>query len=322
MVSTQGLSACAPRTAVLAGPTAAGKSALALEMARLSPGRSIEIINADSMLVYRGMDIGTAKPSRSELDEIPHHLIDIRNPDEPFTAGDFVRAVCHTLQDIEGRGKRALIVGGTGFYLRALFYGLWEGPPSNPEVRLMLERLTQAELYSRLLKVDPTAALRIGVADRYRLTRALEVFQLTEKTPTQLEAEISRTPDPRFELWVVDRPQEELQNRISLRCRQMLEDGLVQEVRRIRSAYPGARALGAVGYKEVCAHLDGIAPAGRKIPSGELGLRQEIELSTRQLVKRQRTWFRSLQSRLGNAAHWFVLPTNAWQSDFRRIYPL
>jgi tRNA dimethylallyltransferase len=253
-------------TAVLTGPTAAGKTALALEIARSLPGR-LEIVNADSMLVYQGMDIGTAKPSRAELEEIPHHLIDIRRPDQPFTAGEFVRETHAAIQDIEA----------------------------------------------------PSAS-RIGRTDRYRLIRALELIELSGKTPTQLQSELPVTADPRLELWVLDRAPSELEARIQLRCVQMLRDGLIGETQRVAAAYPGARSLGAVGYKEVCAYLEGVLPEGRKIPTGEAGLKQEIELATRQLVKRQRTWFRGLQAKLGPACHWFDLPTETWRKELLRAY--
>ncbi|MGK5083369.1 tRNA (adenosine(37)-N6)-dimethylallyltransferase MiaA [Bdellovibrionota bacterium FG-1] len=300
-----------PKITVLTGPTAAGKTALALEAARAQPG-VFEIINADSLIVYRGLDIGTAKPSRAELAQIPHHLIDIREPHEPFTAGDFVRAVNATLADIQARGKRALIVGGTGFYLKALFYGLWEGAGTDLNLRGKLEVLSNSELFSKVAQVDPLSAQRIGLADRYRLVRALEVIELSGKTPSALEKERPIEPDPRFELWIVDRPLAQLEARIRLRADQMIKQGLIEEVTRLRTHYeslglPLPRALSAVGYKEVCAYLDGITPAGRKIEHGIPGLVSEISLATRQLVKRQRTWFKNLHARLEKVSHWVDL---------------
>ncbi len=306
------------RTAVLTGPTAAGKTALAFELAHRIPG--LEIVNADSLLVYRGMNIGTAKPSPQELAQLPHHLIDIRNPDEPFTAGDFVRETRTAIDAIHARGGRALIVGGTGFYLKALFFGLWSGSPADPEVRARLEALPQAELYSRLERVDQESALRITISDRYRLVRALELLELTGKTPTQLQEELGRHPDPALELWVVDRSPDDLEKRISARCEAMLQAGMIDEVRDIRMRFPGARALGAVGYKEVCAYLDGISPPGRKLAPGIEGLRSEIELSTRQLVKRQRTWFKSLKTQLGDACQWIHLPQGELGPHVLRLY--
>jgi tRNA dimethylallyltransferase len=290
-------------TVILTGPTASGKTAIALELARRHPGR-IELVNADSMVVYRGMDIGTAKPTRAELAEIPHHLVDVRDPDQPFTAGEFVREAHAAIQDVHSRGKLALIVGGTGFYLKALLYGLWEGPAADLALRARLEAIEPARLHERLMTVDPVSALRIGAADRYRLVRAIELLELTGRTPTELQAAQPERPDPRFELLIIDRASDELESRIAQRTSQMIQEGLVEETRALRERYPGARALSAVGYRETCAFLDGITPTGRKISPGTAGLEDEIRLATRQLVKRQRTWFRSLHSRLGGDSSW------------------
>lgn len=312
------------KTVVLAGPTAAGKTALALELVRMArqQGIEIEIVNSDSMQVYRGMDIGTAKPTCEELAQVPHHLIDIRDPSEPYTAGEFVREVKEAIAEIESRGRRALLVGGTGFYLRALFWGIWDGPPADAQIRARLDTMPPDALHSTLMSRDPKSAIRIGPADRYRLTRALELIELQGKSPTELEAEMNGTPDPRFELWVVDREANELEARMKVRSRQMLDEGLIEEVHRIRLAHPSARALGAVGYKEVCAYLDGLLPEGRKIAPGLQGLQSEIELATRQLIKKQRTWFKSLSARLGpKAARRFVLPGDeGWRAEFARVY--
>jgi tRNA dimethylallyltransferase len=311
MVPAEGLK----QTAILTGPTAVGKTALALEAAQ---ARGLEIVNADSLLFYRGMDIGTAKPTASERARVPHHLIDIRDPDEAFTAGDFYRLVETTLADIHARGQRALIVGGTGFYLKALLFGLWEGPGTDPDLREELEGRPLGELYGELQARDPESALRIGPNDRYRLVRAIEILRLSGKSPTELQAEVPATPDPRFALWICERDPAELHDRIARRARQMVEEGLVEEVRKLRAKYPGARPLGAVGYKEVMRHLEGGAPEGRRIREGEEGLRDEIELATRQLVKKQRTWFKNLAARVPGART-FTLPDEA--PDFAEIYP-
>lgn len=292
MVSAQGLSptaSAAARTVILTGPTASGKSGWALALAQRH--RDVEIINADSLLVYRGLDIGTAKPTAEELAAVPHHLIDIRDPDQPYTAGDFVREVETALSLIHQRGRRALIVGGTAFYLRALLFGLWDSPPSDPTVRTALEALTNPELYARLESQDAAAARRIGINDRYRMLRFLEIIQLTGNLPSDLRAAETREADPRFELVVIDRQDEALSARIAQRTAQMLAAGLLNEAQSLRSRWPRARALQSVGYKQSVDYLDGIKPAGRKIPEGLAGLAQEITLATRQLVKRQRTFF-------------------------------
>lgn len=288
------------RTGILTGPTATGKTAIALELARRDP--RIELINADSMLVYRGMDIGTAKPTSAERAEIPHQLIDVRDPDQPFTAGDFRRAVLTAIDTLEARGKRALIVGGTGFYLKALLYGLWDAPKSEPRLRAEIEGRSTEELLRELAERDPVSASRIGPSDRYRLVRAVEILRLSGKTPTELEAAAAPAPDPRFVLWIIDRDSAELADRIAIRTRAMLAAGLIDEVRGLHERYPGCRALDAVGYSETVAHLEGRTPAGRKIAPGLPGLVSEIELGTRQLIKRQRTWFRGQTE-----GEWFTL---------------
>ncbi len=287
---------------LLTGPTATGKSGLAIEFALNQGG--IEIINADSMLVYRGMDIGTAKPSLHERKQIPHHLIDVKNPNETFTAGEFKRAVLSTIDEIHSRGNRALIVGGTGFYLKSLLFGLWKAPPSHPEIRKKLEEHSNDELYKKLLEVDPISAQRIGHSDRYRLIRGLEIIELSGKSLEQLQSELPPEPDPRFHLWILDRSNPDLQTRIHLRTSQMIQEGLIEEYQKIHSLYPESRSLMAIGYAQVKDFLEGKPPAGRKIKPGIEGLQEEIELATRQLVKRQRTWFRN-QSQKTPQSEWF-----------------
>ena len=285
---------------ILTGPTASGKTALGISLALERGG--YEIINADSMLVYRKMDVGTAKPTPSELAEIPHHLINIREPNEAFTAGDFVRETRRAIDEITQRGKRPIIVGGTGFYLKALLYGLWDAPKADPSIRKRLDQLTSPDLYDQLTQRDSVSALRIGINDRYRLVRALELIEASGKSPTELQAAQSTEPDPLFDLWVLDRPNAELHERIERRTRQMLDSGLIEEVQKIRTEYPGARALASVGYRQVCDQLDGVKPAGRIVKPGLPGLEEEISLATRQLVKSQRTWFRANKN-----ARWFML---------------
>jgi tRNA dimethylallyltransferase len=290
MVSASRLSPPAKRVAILTGTTASGKTSAALEFAR-AHGR-LEIVNADSLLVFRGFDIGTAKPTKAELAEIPHHLVDIREPSETYTAGDFVRDCETILSDIHARGKRALIVGGTGFYLKAMLYGLWDAPKATPELRRTFEARSNQELYDDLFKLDEEAALRITRNDRYRLIRAAETVATTGKTPTQLEAEsAARTAVEGLSLFITDREADELKARIALRTDAMLRDGFVDEVRELLTKFPGVRPFESVGYAEAVAFLEGRPPEGRKIPPGIEGLRSEIRLGTHQLAKRQRTWF-------------------------------
>jgi tRNA dimethylallyltransferase len=297
---------------ILTGPTAAGKTALALRLAE-AHGR-IDIVNADSLLVYRGMDIGTAKPTEEERARVPHRLIDLRDPGESYTAGDFRRDAIAALDSIELAGRRALIVGGSGFYIKALLYGLWDAPPADPALRARLEG--RDDLYELLRARDPTAALRIGPADRYRLVRALELLELTGRTVSELRNEEPATPDPRFALAWVDRADEELQPRIEARARAMVGAGLLDETRALLEKHRGVAQLQSVGYSQAVDYLDGKSPEGRKITPGEDGLISEIALATRQLVKRQRTWLRSA------GAERFVLDGDVarLEARFREIY--
>lgn len=284
------------RVGILTGPTGTGKSDLAFEFALRNP--QIELINADSLLVYRGMDIGTAKPSCLQLSQVTHHLIDILNPDQTFTAGDFYRMAKNALEDIHRRGKRGLIVGGTGFYIKALLFGLWTTPPTLPFLRDQLEELSNQTLYENLEKIDPSSAKRIGTTDRYRLVRALELCKLTGKTLTELQSTHSKTANEQFFVYVMDRPDSELSERIKNRTDQMLNSGLIDEVKKLLASYPGSRALSSVGYIQARRYLQGEVPSGRKVKPGLHGLSEEIELATRQLVKKQRTWFKGQKHRV------------------------
>ncbi|MBL7715393.1 MAG: tRNA (adenosine(37)-N6)-dimethylallyltransferase MiaA [Bdellovibrionales bacterium] len=274
---------------IITGTTASGKTALALELAAQmkSVGARVEIINADSLLVYRGLDIGTAKPSSDELKRLKHHLIDTHFPNETYTAGDFARDVNQILESDDGQ-TCFLIVGGTGFYLKALLFGIWDGPKADPEVRARLEKETNESLHQKLTLKDPISAAKIAQADRYRLVRALEIIEISGKLPSELEAQSNKSPDPRFDLIILDRPNPELFERIEKRTKQMLEQGLVDETKRALDRYGDCAPLGSVGYAQVVDHIRGIAPQGRKSTT----LSEEISLATRQLVKRQRTWFK------------------------------
>jgi tRNA dimethylallyltransferase len=289
---------------IITGPTATGKTALAIELA-LEHG-NIEIINADSLLVYRDFNLGTAKPSLAERKNIPHHLIDIQDPETPFTAGDFVRAAKNAIEDIHARGKRALIVGGTGFYLKGLLFGIWSAPTADESFRKTLAAVSSTDLYNKLFHLDSKSAERIGPQDHYRLVRALEIIQFSGKTPTQLEEASEKNADPRFHLWILDRNSEELSQRIKLRSEKMLNQGLIMEVKQLMRQYPQARALDSVGYFQVKQYLSGVEPEGRQVRAGELGLVDEIELATRQLVKKQRTWFKN-QSKQVKQSQLFIL---------------
>ncbi len=281
---------------ILCGPTASGKSALALEYAERHPGT--EIINCDSLIVYRHFDIGTAKPSRAELATVPHHLVDIRDPEVRFDAADFVREVARARAEISARGGQPLLVGGTGFYLKALLFGLWDAPETSAAFRASVESIPNGELFSELKKADPASAARIGPNDRYRLIRSLEIFKLSGKTPTELQARTSTAANPDFRLVWIDRADDELFARVTDRTEAMLSAGWIDETRDLRGRFPDAPALRSVGYAQILDYLDGIAPAGRKLAPGIAGLKDEINLATRQLIKSQRTLIRGLAKKL------------------------
>lgn len=296
-----------PTLSILTGPTATGKSGLAIEFAEhaRAHGTPLELINADSLIVYRELDIGTAKPTPEELARVPHHLVNIRDPRDVYTAGDFRRDVEQKLEEIHSRGARALVVGGTGFYLKALTHGLWGAPKSPPELRTELEKRDNAALFSDLQNKDPESATRIGPNDRYRLIRALEIIQTTGFTVAELEKSHQPNPVAPYRLLLIDRDPRELEERIHQRTRQMLDAGLLQETEKALKKHGEVRPLQSVGYAQCLDYLQSRTIAGRKVRPGLDGLFDEVCLATRQLVKRQRTWFRGLEN-----AERCILPGN------------
>ncbi|HEX3149867.1 MAG TPA: tRNA (adenosine(37)-N6)-dimethylallyltransferase MiaA [Gemmataceae bacterium] len=278
---------------VLTGPTASGKSALALELAERMNG---EIIAADSMTVYRQMDIGTAKPSAADRARVPHHLIDVLDPWESASVAWWLERSEAVVADIERRGKTALFVGGTPFYLKALLCGLFPSPPADRELRHRLEgeatTLGNQALHDRLASVDPPTAHRLHPNDVRRVVRALEVWHLTGKPISAWQQqEWWDSDNPRFRpgsCLVVDVPREELYARIDRRVEAMFAAGWIDEVRRLRALpRPLSReASQALGYREIGDYLDGNRTLEATIA--------EVQLRTRQFAKRQLTWFRGL----------------------------
>lgn len=276
------------RLVIVQGPTASGKSALALEVAERIGG---EIINADSMQVYRGMDIGTAKPSREERQRVPHHLYDIVDPDVNFTAADFREQASRAIAAIERRGKRVILVGGTGLYIRILTRGLADSPGGDEEIRRELEaearRKGLESLHRRLAAVDPVTAARLHSNDAIRIVRALEVFLLTGRPLSAFQQE-HRFADERYRCLklgiAVER--EILYRRVEERVDRMIADGFVEEVRGLLAAgySPSLKSMGSIGYREICSHLAGEYPLEEAV--------RRIKQSTRQYAKRQMTWFR------------------------------
>jgi tRNA dimethylallyltransferase len=280
---------------VLSGPTGSGKSELAV---RLAEQIGAEIVNADSMQLYRGLDIGTAKPSAEELARVPHHLLGFVSPEINFTASDFRREAAAAISDIDRRGKKAIVVGGTGLYIRALLEGLVDSPNGDPELRLQFAGLPGEELLRRLSLVDPETASRLHPNDRPRLIRALEVFSQTGRPISAFRAEhaFSGTYYQPLKMAIkVER--QELYRRINLRVERMLQDGLVAEVGSLlASGYSrDLKALRSIGYKEISAYL-----------AGEIALDEAVSLikrDTRRYAKRQMTWFTK-----ENEIYWLEYP--------------
>lgn len=271
------------RHLALVGTTASGKSDLALAVAR-SAG-DIEIVSVDSMQVYRGMDIGTAKVPPEVRAEIPHHLIDVVDPDEDHTVTQFQAAARETIAEIESRGRRALLVGGTGLYLSAVVDDL-SIPGQWPEVRAQLdEDPDTAGLHSRLAELDPTSAARIDIGNRRRVVRALEVTVGSGRPFSSFGPGVHhRSDQQRFSLAGVWLPRAATAQRIEARVRAMFEAGLVEEVNKLRGGGLSRTASQALGYREVIAHL-----------SGETSLADaeaDIVRRTRAFSRRQRMWFR------------------------------
>ncbi|MEO0663576.1 MAG: tRNA (adenosine(37)-N6)-dimethylallyltransferase MiaA, partial [Planctomycetota bacterium] len=280
----------------LVGTTASGKSRLGLELAERLDA---EIVSLDSMSVYRGMDVGTAKPSPAERERVPHHLIDVADPRDTFDLQAYLGLVRDALRGIHARGRRALFVGGTGLYLAALLRGLFDGPETDPRVRARVEASgTTEELWKRLEEVDPESAARIHPNDRRRTVRALEVFEQTGERLSELQARAKEARwedgagarEQRARVLGIRWPVDELDERIRARTRAMLEARWADEALALAAAGGLGKSAGqALGYREALA-------LGR----GEIGFEEAVEviaLRTRQFARRQRTWFRRFEVR-------------------------
>jgi len=277
-----------PKIVVIGGPTASGKSGMAVSLASSLSG---EIVNADSMQVYRGMDIGTAKPTRQEQRGIPHHLLDIVRPDEPFNAAIYRSKALSAISDISSREKPCLVVGGTGLYIRALVSGLMEAPPSNAALREALTKECDANgparLHDKLKGLDPHCAAAIHPNDRIRIIRALEIIETSNRLSSDLmKGHGFREPflDALKICLKVDR--EVLYHRINERTEQMVDMGLLDETRDLlnQGYSPDLRPMQAIGYRHMVRHL-----------MGEWSLEEAIhalKMDTRRYAKRQVTWFR------------------------------
>jgi len=276
---------------LLLGPTACGKSALAMALAEHV---RLEIVSIDSAQVYRGMDIGTAKPAPAERARVPHHLLDIRALNEPYSAADFVRDATRVIGEIRARRRLPLVVGGTMLYARALRGGLSNLPSADAEVRARIDaqarELGWPALHAKLREIDPATAARLPPADSQRIQRALEVFELTGTPLSQLQG---APQDPGLQLATIallpgDRA--ELHRRIERRFDEMLAAGLLDEVRRLMARGdldPGLASMRSVGYRQAWRHLRGETTFAQ--------FRAEAIAATRQLAKRQITWLRSMR---------------------------
>jgi tRNA dimethylallyltransferase len=284
-----------PPVIVVTGPTATGKSALAIQLAERFAG---EIVNADSMQVYRYLDIGTAKPSLAERARVPHHLFDVVTPDVEYNAGRYCSEARAAAAAIHGGGAPVLLVGGTGLYIRAFLQGLVEeGGAADPELRTRLEaEHAQAagegdatRLHRRLAKADPESAARIHPNDVRRLVRALEILERTGEPPSQVRGRQGFADAPYRVLHLaLDLPVAELDARIDERCRRMLDRGLLQEVRGLleRGYGPKLRPLQAIGYRHMWPVVEGSDTLANALP--------EMQRDTRRFARRQRTWLRSV----------------------------
>lgn len=277
------------RAIYLTGATASGKSAVGVHLARLLDA---EILALDSMTLYRGMDVGTAKPTEAERGGVPHHLIDVLDPWESASVALYRDWALAAIRDVESRGRRALFVGGTALYLKAMLRGLFDGPGADPEVRGRLEAealaIGDAALHARLAGLDPATAARLHPNDRRRIVRALEVIELTGSPFSTLQREHDRPAPAATRVFALDHPRPILHERIDRRVLVMFDAGLVDEVRRLRS---GPRPMGTVaeqgvGYREVIELLEGRADMPTTVA--------RIQARTRQFAKRQGTWFRGL----------------------------
>lgn len=270
---------------IILGPTATGKTKLSIDLAKKSGG---EIISADSMQVYRGMDIGTAKPTIEERQGITHHLIDVRNPDESWTVSDFINECGKLIPQL----KNPIIVGGTGLYLWSLLEGFsFPITPADKEIRARLESIPTSTLYAQLSAIDPDAAAKIHPNDKKRIIRAIEVFELTGKKISEMQKyrlEPSRPAGTgsKYLLVGLNLPREILYERINQRVDSMIEKGLIDEVRGLlaKGYNKDLPSMQALGYKEVIDHLDGKYSKAEMI--------EELKKRTRNFARRQMTWFR------------------------------
>lgn len=271
------------------GPTASGKTGLAMQLADEFP---LDLVSVDSALVYRGMDIGTAKPGPDELRRHPHHLIDIRAPEESYSAGDFVRDANALIETIHAAQRVPLLVGGTMMYFRSLIDGIASLPAADPQIRAAIDQAAKEQgwpaLHAELAEVDPATAQRINANDPQRIQRALEVFRISGKPLSTWQSDTRPGRHQFIKIALLPEPRSVLHERIEARLDKMLESGFINEIKKLKKDHDLKRnnsSMRAVGYRQLWSHL-----------SGEIDFDQARSMAlaaTRQLAKRQLTWLRS-----------------------------
>nr|WP_136251055.1 tRNA (adenosine(37)-N6)-dimethylallyltransferase MiaA [Ningiella ruwaisensis] len=282
-----------PKVVCIMGPTASGKTALAIELAKQIDG---EVISVDSALIYKDMDIGTAKPDADEMQGIEHHLIDILTPDLPYSVADFYKDAVECIEKIHNKGKTPILAGGTMMYFNALHHGISDIPGSNYEVRQNVQQMIENEgleqVHSKLAQVDPQSAARIHPNDPQRITRAMEVYLSTGKSLTSWQNQKRPSLPYQFiNVALMTENRAYLHQRIALRFQQMVEKGLISEVKHILKTYkvnPDLPSMRSVGYRQVIQHLAGEFDESLMIERGII--------ATRQLAKRQITWLRGWEN--------------------------
>lgn len=276
-----------PKVIVIGGPTASGKTALSIELAKTING---EIVSADSMQIYKEMNIGTAKPDENEKENIQHYMLDIITPEERYSVADYKKDAKKYIREIVEKGKTPIVIGGTGLYIDSLIYEI-EYPELeiDMEYREQLENIIEKDgldkLYEEAKKIDPLAMEKISQNDKKRISRVLEIYHQTGKTKTELEKESRKEPEFDYKMFAIDMNREILYERINKRVDIMVEKGLIEEVKKIYKKYEKfPTALQALGYKEIVEYIDGTLTKEEAI--------EKIKLESRRYAKRQLTWFR------------------------------
>ncbi len=269
---------------ILLGPTGVGKTEVSILLAK---HLDTEIISADSMQIYKGMDIGTAKPSKKQREEVKHHMIDIIEPSEPYSVGRYIEDVAPIIESLHKKGKIPIVVGGTGLYIKAMTRGIFSGPSADWELREELTALEEEQtgaLYNYLKGLDPEAANRIMPTDTRRIIRALEVCLKTKQGISEVQQKLTRPLPYEFIKIGITRDRKELYRIIEERVDEMVDSGLVEEVKRILSMNPDKIPMQAIGYKEIAMHISGDIPLDEAI--------HLIKRGTKRYAKRQFTWFK------------------------------